>query len=278
MAMVDPVETPGVAGCSSPRWPRSCLRTRLESVAVASMLLLLAGACAHARVDAPLRSEDPPESPIKGYAAAIDRASVLAQHIEGIVLDARDGQPMSNAHLILYLKDSRLRGGRAAEEVLTNAGGHFELTVADTGMYEFQARLAGFTPISRDLHVGPLNGIDVVVRMAVDPLRLCPRIITYPHSVAVRVVDAVTGAPITTGASLEIIDGRYRAYANSGDAAPAGMTQDSSLLVAGNRRGKFEVIVRHPDYVTWRAREVSPLASDCGVSPASLIARMIPDS
>lgn len=243
----------------------------------ASILLLLALGCARAHEPTPVKRVDPPGGAIKGYAAVIGRAVVPAQRIEGVVLNAENGREIANAHLVVYLKDSRRRAGRRAEDVLTDESGHFEVSVPDTGVYEFHAHATGFQTISRDVQVGPLNGIEMVIRLAVNPRRRCTFVITYPHSVAVRVLDAISGAPITEGASLEIVDGRYRAYANSGDPAPAGMAQDPSLLVAGDRMGKFEVIVRKPHYAKWIAREVTPTSDECGMYPAELIAQMIPD-
>lgn len=252
-------------------------RSRGEYPFRAAILLLLAVGCARAHEPMPVKQAPPPASDTKGYAAVIGRALVPAQDIDGVVLNAKNGRGIANAHLIVFLKDSHRRAGRPVEDVLTDANGRFEVSVPDTGVYEFHARLSGFRTISRDIHVGPVNGIEMVIRLAENPLRLCHLVITNPHSVAVRVVDAITGAPITTGASLEIVDGRYRAYANSGDPAPAGMSQDSSLLVAGDRMGKFEVIVRKPHYEKWRARGVTPTSDECGMHAAELIAQMIPD-
>jgi hypothetical protein len=253
-------------------WCKTLVRMSLCLTAITGWLsLLLAVGCSRALVHE--------EAPFADSSVAVVASDVAPsgsdREIRGIVQSKESDAPLAAASVFLQAVDAGRRRAAAPTPTLTDARGRFSLAPADSGTYWLLVHLIGYHAMSREVHIGIDSGLTVVVRMAENSVQLCPLIITYPHSVAVQVIDATTGDSIRTNASLEISSGLYRAYANSEDPASQ-RSGDPSLLVAGDQLGPFEVIVRHPHYRTWHAHNIAPETGACGMTPASLTARMYP--
>ena len=96
---------------------------------------------------------------------------------------------------------------------------------------------------------------------------VCPAI--AEAAITVTAQDSVTGAVITPGATAIARDG---AYVDSATAQP----QFTSIGLAYEHPGTFEVTVRHAGYQTWTKSGIEVKRGVCNVEGVSLVARLVP--
>ena len=86
-----------------------------------------------------------------------------------------------------------------------------------------------------------------------------------PVAVWVSVVDSVTGADLTAGASGTFVT---RTFADS-------LRHDyPTLLTAYGPAGRYSVMVQHPGYATWGTDDVRVEPDECGLETAQVVARL----
>ena len=243
----------------------------MTRISLLPWLLLAALACAHTAATRPVEVAPHQEPMI----TLVDTSEVPALSLEGVFLDPALGTGLPYAHVSLRAP-TQSSPRLPLAEATTDSNGRFTIVAPDTGLMSLDIRLIGYRAIETDVRFGRSKGMMGIFETGARPVALCPLIIAYPHSVAVQVRDAITAQSIS-GASLEVIDGSYRDSVVSTAPSVAGDGDtDPSLLIAGDRPGDFEVIVRHPFYREWRAHHVKPTAGDCGLNPAELAAMLIP--
>jgi hypothetical protein len=98
----------------------------------------------------------------------------------------------------------------------------------------------------------------------------------FVYGLQVDVVDSLTGAPAGRGAVVIARDGSYADTAKS-QLPPGSPAEGQTLLLAGERRGTYEVTVQRPGDQAWRQAGVRVTGDACHVRPTHLTARLARD-
>ena len=95
----------------------------------------------------------------------------------------------------------------------------------------------------------------------------------FRYGILVTAVDAGTDQSLMIGAAGELVDGSHR---ESLQFVPSPATENSVMVGAGERPGRYLVTVSHPGYQEWRQDDVLVTADACHVNPVILEARLDP--
>ncbi len=98
----------------------------------------------------------------------------------------------------------------------------------------------------------------------------------YVFGIALKVQNAVTGAPVTDSASVLVTDGSY--VESYGYLGPAGQPLSGMISAAGERAGTYSISIRKTGFMPYDTAGVKVTRNSCHVNPVAIIAKLQPQS
>jgi hypothetical protein len=244
-----------------------CTIHRCAAITVASMLLVaaVASGCAPRTVfekaPAPIAA---PDSVIVATTETTVNASIPAGEVDGIVVHAYEGTPISGVAISVHSLNTEKR-----LQLQTDNRGRFRITDLPPGMTVLVFRLIGYKPIidTLDMHAG----VAMRVALVEQTLTLCAcDVLPDVPAVTVLVRDALTNRAPEVPVTFRLRDGTFTA--DTVALAPASADSVLELNLKPCRDGTYLVEVSAPGYETWRARDVKAAAMNC----VNFVPRRIP--
>jgi carboxypeptidase family protein len=241
-------------------------------------LFLAATSCARQPSAAPSRANFIPDSILIAPTEVSVDQRVPVGEIDGIIVDAYRGTPLSHAIVrVVYADSLQKRSG-----AISDGGGRFRITGVQRGPATLQFSYIAYRTTT--VSVSGDSGLIVragLPRVATTSCGLLIRTAPIP-AVTVVIRDTQTGIAPTVPVMLRVLDGHYADSATGTASAISSQSYstDSLLLGAANDRdGKYDVRVTAPGYKSWRARGVRPPVSSCyGVQGRQLPVWLLPTS
>lgn len=242
--------------------PSACL-TRVRLLAMSLLLFAAAVGCVHQPHAAHALPDFPASDTIliAPTEVSVDQR-IPAGEIDGIVVDAYRGSPLSHAMVtVIYSSPSSRSFGVQSDE-----GGRFRITRVKPRPAILEIRLIGHhtetVAISGDSGFVVRAGIHSVA------MRACGLMVFTASrpAISVMVRDAQTGVAPTVPVMLRVKDGRYADSATGTVSAAPTQTYPADSLELGaahERNGSYDVRVTAPGYKPWQARGLRPATSSC---------------
>lgn len=240
---------------------------RMTSSVLAGLLLM--GAC---QSSPPPRTQwkPPEERPVVLLRSELALSSkVPARTVQGVVVRAETGKPLSNALVSVYAEGIGELG-----QTTSDSSGYFSFTDLPAQTTTLRADFFGTRAREFSLNLDTVPGYAVRFALEEVPGCLCATL-KDPRAVTVLARDVVTGEAPSSVATLRLTDGAYE------DVVGATPTSGDSLLVLRSstwRRGTYLVEVTADGYENWVQDSVIVRSGGCGgnLQPQVVSAWLLP--